>query len=76
MAQFTISTTQQSCDMSKDCTNNVTHIGSKGYVYCSSCAPLRQRFERTRKMQVWELKLIASGEPLPSYEPILKPKTS
>lgn len=62
------------CDMTENCTNPVTHIGSKGYVYCASCVPLRKGYERTRKMRVWERKLIEAGEPLPSYAPIRKPR--
>lgn len=62
------------CEMKNDCVNPVTHIGNKGYVYCSDCAPLRHGWERTRKMRVWELKLLGSGEPLPSYKLIAKPK--
>lgn len=55
--------------------NTVTHIGEKGYVYCAECAILRRQSqaERVRKMRAWELKLLAAGKPLPSYEPIRKP---
>jgi hypothetical protein len=61
-----------SCDMRKDCTEAVTHIGSKGYVYCAKHAVDRRQsgYERTRAMRAWELKLIAAGQPLPSYKPI------
>ena len=59
-----------SCDMRKDCTEAVTHIGSKGYVYCAKHAVERRQsgYERTRAMSAWELKLIAAGQPLPSYQ--------
>jgi hypothetical protein len=58
------------CDMKKDCAEAVTHIGSKGYVYCAEHAVQRREsgHERTRAMRAWELKLIAAGQPLPSYE--------
>lgn len=26
------------CDMAKDCQSAVTHIGSKGYIYCAETA--------------------------------------
>ena len=62
------------CDMTNECTNAVTHIGEKGYVYCAEHAPERRGYERTRRMRVWERKLIEAGEPLPSYRPVAKPK--
>jgi hypothetical protein len=60
------------CDMTNDCTEAVTHIGSKGYVYCAKHAVGRRHsgYGRTRAMRAWELKLVAAGEPLPSYKPI------
>jgi hypothetical protein len=50
----------------------VTHIGSKGYVYCAKHAVGRRQsgHERTRAMPAWELKLIPAGQPLPSYKPV------
>jgi hypothetical protein len=58
------------CDMKKDCHSEVTHIGEKGYIYCTLHAQVRRDFvgERTRKMKPWELALIKAGKPLPSYE--------
>lgn len=50
-------------------TNVVTHIGNKGYIYCTECA-LRRResgYEGTRKLHVWEIKLIEQGQQVPSY---------
>jgi hypothetical protein len=58
------------CDMKRDCPNPVTHIGERGFVYCAEHAPARKGWERCRQMRPWELKLIESGTPLPSYEPI------
>lgn len=57
------------CDMMRDCAEPVTHIGSKGYVYCETHAVQRRGVERTRRMRKWERELIAAGQPLPSYEP-------
>lgn len=66
------------CDMTNDCHDLVTHIGEKGYIYCNEHAVERRKYvgERTRRMRPWELKLVATGEPLPSYEPLPKPKES
>lgn len=52
----------------------VTHIGSKGYVYCAACAVRRRQsgYEQTRKMRAWELELINNGKQLPSYRPTTK----
>lgn len=60
------------CDMSKDCHATVTHIGEKGYAYCTAHAIDRRTHagERTRKMRAWEIRLIQAGQPLPSYQPI------
>lgn len=62
------------CDMVQGCADRVTHIGEKGYVYCAKHAPDRRGWERVRKMRVWESRLIAAGEPLPSYKRGPKPK--
>ncbi len=56
------------CDMVKDCPERVTHIGEKGYVYCAKHAPLRQGWERTRKLRAWEVKQLQEGKPLRSYD--------
>lgn len=64
------------CDMENECTGAVTHIGEKGYIYCTEHAIERRRFvgENTRKMRKWEIELIKAGQPLPSYKPLPKPK--
>lgn len=56
------------CDMVKDCTEPVTHIGEKGWVYCASHAPWRQGYERTRKLRAWELKELQAGNTLASFD--------
>lgn len=63
------------CDKSRECSNLVTHVGSKGYIYCASCAAVRRitHIERTRKLRAWELTLIKCGGMLSSYKPIPKP---
>lgn len=59
------------CDMRAECTGTVTHIGSKGYVYCEPHAVARRGtgYERTRKLRAWELRWIVAGKALPSYRP-------
>ena len=52
------------CDMKADCTEPVTHIGEKGYIYCTLHAPDRWQLERVRKMRPHELNRIKRGEPL------------
>lgn len=49
--------------------NPVTHIGSKGYLYCPQCALQRRvsGYERTRKMTAVERRTIASGQPISRY---------
>jgi len=54
--------------------NPITHIGSKGYVYCAECARERRwaGSESVRKMRAWELDRIARGHALNSYAPITR----
>jgi hypothetical protein len=61
---------QPGCEMVKDCPNPVTHIGSKGYVYCTLHAPERKGWEGTRKMRKWEIELLKNGQAVPSYKPM------
>lgn len=58
------------CDGWCENTGTVTHIGEKGYAYCSECATRRRAsgYERCRKMRAWELQLLREGKQLPSYE--------
>jgi hypothetical protein len=62
------------CEMEDACNSAVTHIGEKGYIYCTEHAIERRTYawERTRKMRPWEIKLLESGKPLTSYTPIPK----
>lgn len=64
------------CEMSNDCTADVTHIGNKGYVYCTGHAVSRREsgYESTRKMRAWELRWVRNDRPLPSYKPGPEPK--
>lgn len=65
------------CDMHDECGMAVTHIGSKGYVYCTAHALQRQTgssSENVRKMQAWELRWLGEGKALPSYKPGPEPK--
>ena len=60
------------CDMERDCSNPVTHIGEKGYVYCAEHVGCRRGIERCRRMRGWERARIAAGKPLLSYTPITR----
>lgn len=57
------------CDMRRECTEPVTHIGEKGYTYCAEHVADRRGVERCRRMRAWEVDLLRAGKPLPSYEP-------
>lgn len=61
------------CDMRRECTNPITHIGVKGYAYCTEHAGWRRGVERCRRMRQWEIALLKQGKALPSYEPRPKP---
>lgn len=61
------------CEMSAECSQRVTHIGVKGYVYCAEHAAVRRGIERTRRMRAWEIRWIREGRVLPSYRPLPEP---
>lgn len=63
------------CVMTADCAQPVTHIGSKGFLYCAGHAATRKAsgYERCRKMTASERALIEQGKPIASYE--ARPKT-
>lgn len=54
----------------------VTHIDEKGFAYCTTHGIYRRDVSgvRCRKLRVWELRLMESGQGLPSYKPGPKPK--
>lgn len=64
------------CEMSQDCTQPVTHMGNKGYVYCKGHAVQRRQsgYERTRAMRPWEIRWVTAGKTLPSYTAGPEPK--
>lgn len=63
------------CDMRDGCKSTVTHIEDAGWIYCTAHATDRRAIgNRARKMRPWELKLLLSGEALPSYKPQRKPR--
>lgn len=61
------------CDGWCEGRNRVTHIGSKGYAYCTDCAAwVRGGGENVRRCAAWEIRLMLAGKTLPSYTPISK----
>ena len=61
------------CDMTADCTNAVTHIGNKGFVYCATHAACRQGYERCRILRRWEMAELSAGRAI-SYTRGSKPQ--
>lgn len=55
---------QNACDMRSDCINTVTHVGNKGYIYCSSHAAARAGVEKTRELKKIELEHLHEGLPI------------
>lgn len=55
------------CDMRNDCSDAVTHIGEKGYVYCATHAPDRAGWERTRRLSKPERAKLEAGEALARF---------
>lgn len=56
------------CDMLDGCKAKVTHIGEKGYIYCSAHAPDRRGVERYRRLLVSERKALERGDTIPSFD--------
>ena len=52
------------CDLEKECTAKVTHIGAKGYVYCAGHVHHRRGYERTRRLYAFERKILETGTPI------------
>jgi hypothetical protein len=50
------------------CTDHVTHIDEKGFVYCNTHGMHRQGVMRCRKLKAKELGQLESGKPLTSYK--------
>jgi hypothetical protein len=59
--------TELRCDMVDDCREAVTHIDSKGYVYCAKHGHERKAYQRCRKLTPKEHAQLTAGEPLARY---------
>ena len=48
---------EQKCDMTEECTQPVTHVGTKGWLYCETHARIRNTsgYELCRKLRPHEL---------------------
>ena len=55
------------CDMAETCSQPVTHIDDKGYVYCTHHGIQRRDWRRCRKLRPHELRRLERGETLKSY---------
>ena len=60
-------TRELKCDMEKDCSESVTHIDDKGYVYCRSHGIMRKSWRRCRMLKPKEKAQLLEGIPLSSY---------
>jgi hypothetical protein len=55
------------CDMTKGCINAVTHIDTRGFVYCTTHGLQRRASEPCRKLRPWEIRRLERGVPLAHY---------
>ena len=55
------------CDMVEGCTEPVTHIDSKGYVYCATHGQERKATQRCRKLLPRERVQLLNDQPLAAY---------
>ena len=65
MVENTVTVT---CDMEASCTEPVTHMDDKGYVYCTSHGLQRRSVRPCRRLYGWERAEIQRGA-LRSYKP-------
>lgn len=56
-----------SCDMERDCTNPVTYIDNKGFIYCTEHGIQRRNWCPCRKLRSYELKKLRRGEQIKKY---------
>jgi hypothetical protein len=59
--------TMPTCDMTEDCTEPVTHLDDKGFVYCTYHGILRRGWRPCRKLRKHELNRLARGEQIKRY---------
>lgn len=55
------------CDMVKGCSDQVSHLDNKGYVYCSKHSLVRKQSHRCRKLKPAELRRLEQGQSLERY---------
>lgn len=55
------------CDMRRDCSESVTHIDVKGFLYCRPHALQRVHYVRCRQLKPKELKQLQFGQPIAKY---------
>lgn len=55
------------CDMEKDCKEQVAMIDSSGFIYCHNHGLDRRDWEPCRKLRDWELRRLEKGKPLTRY---------
>lgn len=58
---------QVKCDMVKDCAKPVSHIDSKGYVYCDTHGLQRKIYAKCRKLKAKELETLKQNKPIAKY---------
>ncbi len=57
------------CDMIENCCKPVTHIDSKGFIYCLDHGLARKKYQSTRKLTVCEKNQLKQGNQI-SYKKI------
>jgi hypothetical protein len=57
------------CDMELDCTESITHLDEKGFIYCHEHGVQRQEggWKRCRKLRPLELNRLRRGEQVARY---------
>ena len=55
------------CSMTKECTEKVSYIDTKGFIYCECHGKQRSQYVRTRKMTKREIKTLEENKQIDRF---------
>lgn len=67
MGNSTASPARLICDMVRECTDPITMIDNKGYIYCTRHGLARRGTQPCRKLRGREIRRLTASEPLARY---------
>ncbi len=55
------------CDMKRECSDPITHLDTKGFIYCTNHGLQRRQHQPCRKLRPHELKRLQAGQAIQKY---------